>query len=342
MALPGKINPAKMNGSQKSAIFMIAMGEDYASKMFRKMNDEQMGEVALEMARIDEITPEMLDAVSTDFVNRFEGDLRMLIEGESFLQQVVNKSLSSDRAQTVMDDIASKRRPRPFVWSKDINVGTLAGYIVNEHPQTIAMILAHMPSDISSEILMTVPDDKKGDIALRIAKLGPISEDVVRDVDEALKMELGGAAGPGGEGKVGGIQVLVDIINNVDKATEDIVMEQVEEDSPEMADDIRNMMFIFEDLVAADDRAMREILKKVEGQQLTYALKTASEEMTDKIFSNLSQRAGEMLKDDLDTMGPVRLAEVEEAQQSIIRAAKELEADGSITLGGKGKDDVLV
>ncbi len=165
-------------------------------------------------------------------------------------------------------------------------------------------------------------------------------EDVVRDVDRALKKELSGAVGPGG--KAGGLQVLVDIINGVDKSTEDLIMEHVEEDDAEMANDIRNMMFVFEDLVSVDDRAMREILKKVEGQQLTYALKTATDEMKEKIFSNLSQRAGEMLKDDLDTMGPVRLAEVEEAQQAIVRAAKELEADGTIALGGKGKEDVLV
>jgi flagellar motor switch protein FliG len=218
-------------------------------------------------------------------------------------------------------------------------VGTLAGYVEGEHPQTIAMILAHMPSEISSEILMSLPDDQKGDIALRIAKLGQISEDVVRDVDMALKLELSGAVGPGG--KAGGLDVLVNIINGVDKSTEDAVMEFVEEDDAEMANDIRNLMFVFEDLTGIDDTAMREILKKVEGQQLTYALKTATEEMKDKIFSNLSQRAGEMLKDDLEAMGPVRLAEVEDAQQAVVRAAKELEADGTITLG-KGKDDVLV
>lgn len=340
MAQADKIDPAKMNGAQKAAVFLIAMGEDYASKVFGTMNETQMSTIALEMARIDEITPEMLEVVSKDFVVKFEGDLKMLIEGESFLRQVVTRSLPGDRAHAILEDLAKKRRAKPFVWSKDVNIATLAGYIVGEHPQTIAMILAHMPSEIASEILMTVPDDKKGDIALRIAKLGQISEDVVRDVDEALKTELSGAVGPGG--KVGGIQVLVNIINGVDKATEDIVMEQVEEDSQEMADDIRKMMFVFEDMVAIDDRAMREILKKVEGQQLTYALKTATEEMKKKIFSNLSQRAGEMLKDDLDSMGPVRLAEVEEAQQAIVRAAKELEADGTITLGGKGKDDVLV
>jgi flagellar motor switch protein FliG len=201
------------------------------------------------------------------------------------------------------------------------------------------MILAHMPAEISSEILMSLPEEKKGDISLRIARLGQISEDVVRDVDRALKMEMSGAVGPGG--KAGGLQVLVDIINGVDKSTEDAIMEYVEEDDAEMANEIRNLMFVFEDLTNIDDTAMREILKKVEGQQLTYALKTATEEMKDKIFSNLSQRAGEMLKDDLEAMGPVRLTEVEEAQQAVVRAAKELEADGTITLG-KGKDDVLV
>jgi flagellar motor switch protein FliG len=163
----------------------------------------------------------------------------------------------------------------------------------------------------------------------QFATLGQISEDVVRDVDVALKRELSGAVGP--DGKAGGLAVLVDIINGVDKSTEDAVM----------ANDIRNLMFVFEDLTRIDDTAMREILKKVEGQQLTYALKTATDEMKEKIFSNLSLRAGEMLKDDLDAMGPIRLTEVEKAQQAVIRAAKELEADGTITLG-KGKDDVLV
>jgi len=196
-----------------------------------------------------------------------------------------------------------------------------------------------MPAEISSELLIAMPPELKGDIAMRIAKLGQISEEVVRDVDKALKLELSGAVGPGG--KAGGLQVLVDIINGVDKSTEDAVMAFVEEDNPEMANDIRNLMFVFEDLTGIDDTAMREILKKVEGQQLTYALKTATDEMKTKIFSNLSSRAGEMLRDDLDSMGPVRLTEVEEAQQAIVRAAKELEADGTINLG-KGKDDVLV
>ena len=332
------LDPGNIPGPRKAAIFLMAMGEEYATEVFERMNEMEISEVAFEMSMIDHITPEMLKAVSLDFVDMFEGESKMIVESDRFIKNIVRKTLDEKDAKAVLEDLEKKKQDTPFIWSRNVNVGTLAGYVEGEHPQTIAMILAHMPSEISSEILMTLPEELKGDIAMRIARLGQISEDVVRDVDRALKIELSGAVGPGG--KAGGLQVLVDIINGVDKST-DAVMEFVEEDNPEMANDIRNLMFVFEDLTGIDDTAMREILKKVEGQQLTFALKTATDEMKEKIFSNLSQRAGEMLKDDLEAMGPVRLAEVEEAQQAVVRAAKELEADGTITLG-KGKDDVLV
>ena len=333
------LDPANISGSQKAAIFLMIMGEDFASGVFEKMNDTEISDVVFEMSKIKHISPEMLKAVSIDFVERFEGDTKMIVEGDSFIKTVVSRTMEGNQAKAILEDLEKKKQDKPFIWSRNVNVATLAGYVEGEHPQTVAMILAHMPAEISSEILMTLPEEKKGDISLRIARLGQISEDVVRDVDRALKMELSGAVGPGG--KAGGLQVLVDIINGVDKSTEDAIMEYVEEDDAEMANEIRNLMFVFEDLTNIDDTAMREILKKVEGQQLTYALKTATEEMKEKIFSNLSQRAGEMLKDDLEAMGPVRLTEVEDAQQAVVRAAKELEADGTITLG-KGKDDVLV
>jgi len=333
------LDPNSLTGTQKAAIFLLAMGEDYATQVFEKMTEQEIADIAFEMSQIEHITPEMLRAVSLDFVDRFEGDAKMIVEGDAFIKSVVSKTLDATNAKAILEDLEKKKQDKPFIWSRNVNVNTLAGYVEGEHPQTIAMILAHMPAEISSEILMNLADEQKGDIAMRIARLGQISEDVVRDVDKALKLELSGAVGPGG--KAGGLEVLVDIINGVDKSTEDTVMEYVEEDDAEMANEIRNLMFVFEDLTNIDDTAMREILKKVEGQQLTYALKTATEEMKDKIFSNLSQRAGEMLKDDLEAMGPVRLAEVEEAQQAVVRAAKELEADGTITLG-KGKDDVLV
>ncbi len=333
------IDPKKMTGTMKAAIFLMLMGEKYTTRVFEKMSEQDIAEIAFEMSKVDHITPEIIKAVSGDFVVNFEGETRMIVEGDSFIKNVVSKTLKDAQAKAILEDLEKKKQDKPFIWSRNVNVGTLASYVEGEHPQTIAMILAHMPAEISSEIMMNLPEERKGDIALRLARLGQISEDVVRDVDRALKMELSGAVGPGG--KAGGIEVLVNIINGVDKATEDAVMEFLEEDDAEMANEIRKLMFVFEDLCNVDDTAMREILKKVEGQQLTYALKTATDDMREKIFSNLSQRAGEMLKDDLEAMGPVRLTEVEEAQQAVVRAAKELEAEGTITLG-KGKDDVLV
>ena len=333
------LDPENLTGPQKTAIFLLSMGEEYSRKVFERMNENEISEVGVEMSRIDHITPEMLKAVSSSFVDLFEGETKLIVEGENFLKKIISSTMDEDKASAVFDELEKRKQDLPFVWSKNINLSTLASYIEGEHPQTIAMILAHMPAEVASEIMMFVPDEMKGDIALRVARLGQISDDVVRDVDKALKHELSDAVGPGG--KAGGLQVLVDIINGVDKSTEESVMEFIEEDSAEMANDIRNLMFVFEDMVNIDDTAMREVLKKVEGQQLTYALKTATDDMKDKIFSNLSQRAGEMLKDDIDAMGPIRLAEGEEAQQAVVRAAKELEADGTITLG-KGKDDVLV
>ncbi|MCG8566446.1 MAG: flagellar motor switch protein FliG, partial [Desulfobacterales bacterium] len=232
-----------ITGCQKAAIFLMAMGEDYAARVFEKMSDPEITEVVFEMSKIDHISPEMLNAVSEDFVGLFEGDAKMIVEGDSFIKNVVSRSLQEKNAQAILEDLEKKKQDKPFIWSRNVNVATLSGYVEGEHPQTIAMILAHMPSEISSEILMNLPEEQKGDIALRIARLGQISEDVVRDVDRALRMELSGAVGPGG--KAGGLQVLVDIINGVDKSTEDSVMEFVEEDDAEMATEIRNLMFVF-------------------------------------------------------------------------------------------------
>jgi flagellar motor switch protein FliG len=331
---------AKMTGPRKTAIFLLAMGEEYASKIFKRMTNREIKQVASIMAEIDHITPEELDTVSKEFVVSFEGNMKLVVEGGSFSKKVIGNALGNDFAASIFEDIEAAKRDLPFDWSRKVDVHALSNYIESEHPQTIAMILAHLPSDIASEIMSSLPDDQKGEIAMRIAHLGQVPEEIVRAVDEALKEELSTLGGSGG--KAGGVQVLVDIINGLDKASEEIIMEAIEEEHAEMAADIRAMMFVFEDLLRVDDKGFREILKKVESSQLTLALKTASEEMREKLFKNLSSRAVEMLKEDLEVMGPTKLSEVEEAQQAIVNAAKELEAEGTISLGGKGKDDVLV
>jgi len=330
----------KLTGAEKTAIFLFFMGEEYTSTIFSRLRSEEISKIACAMANLDEIPPEVLNTVLDEFNFLFEDKSRLLVGGEYFLKNVIDKSISKESADAIFREIEETKREKPFKWSRNINISTLAGYLKSEHPQTIAMVLANLPPEISAEIMIAVPDEKKGDLALRIAQLGEVPEEVIREVDEAIKSELGSVVS--GKAKGGGIRVLADILNNVDKATEDAVMETIEEEQREMANEIRQLMFVFEDLITVDDRGIREILKKIESSQLTLALKTASEELSKKILGNLSTRVAEMLLEDLEVMGPVRLSEVEQAQQEIINAAKELEADGTITLGRKGSDEILV
>lgn len=333
-------NEKILPGEMKAAMFVLSMGEGYASEIFKKMSNIEIKKIASAMAQIGEISPEDLAKVSQDFVNLFEGESKLIVESSNFLKNVIERTLAPDRAEMILKDIEDRKRDKPFVWSREVHLGALSATLATEHPQTIAMIMAHLPSDIASDVMVMLPESIKGDIALRVAQLGQVPEDIVRDVDNALKSEMKTMVSSGG--KVGGLQVLVDILNGVDKATEEVIMESLEEEDAEMASDVKDLMFVFEDMIGVDDRAMREVLKKVEGAQLTLALKTASEEMKNKVLGNLSARAAEMIMEDLEVLGPVKLSEVEEAQQAVVQAAKELEADGTITLGGKGKDDVLV
>lgn len=335
-----KIDLSKLSGPQKAAIFLLAIGEAEASRVFKKMNDEEIKKVAGIMASLDKVLPETMDAISEEFVNKIEGRERSAVKGEAFFKSLIGSTLEKGKAEKLLLELEEERKEKPFEWSSDVDPLVLREHIVGEHPQTIAMILAHLPKNIAAGVLGGLPDDKKGDIAIRIARLGQVPKDIIREVDNTLRNEIR-QMGASGE-DVGGVQALVEILNNLDRASEDIILETIEEEHAEMATEIRSMMFVFEDLAKVDDRGMREILKKVENQQLALAMKTASEAMKQKILGNLSSRAAEMLQEDLEVMGPVRLTEVEEAQQAIIRAAKELEADGTIVMGGKGKEDVLV
>ena len=335
-----KLDPQKLTGPQKAAVFLLAMGEEFASAVFRKMTENEIKKVAGVMAEIRHIPGEVLTAVSEAFVDGYRQEDQVLVLGDGFIQEAIAQALDPKTAEAIVSHIREKKQEMPFKWSREVDREALAQRIKNEHPQTIAMILSYLPPEISAEILMSVPDEQKGDIALRIANLGQVPSEVVKAVDQALQSDLSNL--DNAAAAAGGLEKLVQILGDVDRATEDTVLESIEDERSELANEIREMMFVFEDLVKVDDRGIREILKKVESQQLVLAMKTASEEMKAKILNNLSSRAAEMLKEDLEVMGPVRLAEVEQAQQQIVRAAKELEAEGAIVLGGKGKEDVLV
>ncbi|MBW1995073.1 MAG: flagellar motor switch protein FliG, partial [Deltaproteobacteria bacterium] len=232
-----KLDPNHLSGPQKAAIFLLALGEEFSSEIFRRLSEDEIKKVAASMAEIEQIPKEAVNTVLKEFVDSFGDQGRLAFKGEVFLKTVIGKSLDKNNAKSIFKEIEDRKLGLPFVWSRDVDVATLLSHIQGEHPQTIAMIMAYLPAEIASEIMVSLPEDKKGDIALRIAQLGKVPEEIVRDVDKALRAKMSDYGVSGKE--AGGLQTLVDILNNVDRATEDIIMETIDEEQAEIANEIR-------------------------------------------------------------------------------------------------------
>jgi flagellar motor switch protein FliG len=331
-----EINPSKLTGPQKAAIFLLSMGEEFTTSLFKSLDEESIKKVGRYMSEISYIPNEALNVVLSEFLRNFRGDANMAISGRDFLEDVVSRTLDEKTAREVFRAIGSEGGTTPFSHLAYIPSDNLVGIIKAEHPQTIALILSYLPQGKAAEILNLLPEETKADIAFRIVKIGQVQDDIIRDLDEAMRNDLSrvGTA----TRKFDGVDTLANILNEVDGKTEDFVLSHIEKEDNDLADKIRQKMFILEDLLQVDDRSFREILQNIDNQTLVKALKTASEDLRQKIFSNLSERAADMLKEDMEVVGPVRLKEVEECQQNIIRAAKRLEADGKIVLVGKGEE----
>ncbi len=334
------LDAEKLTGPQKAAVFLMLMGEEFSSQIFKKMDEDEIGKLASKMAEIQHVPPAVMTKVITEFANGMKDD-QVVVGGEAFLKTLTDHGLDDERAKAIQKEIDKGKKDTPFNYLKGMETQDIINIISGEHPQTIALILVYLKPRRAAEILSGLPKEIQANLALRIADIDRVPGEVVKEVDDALRKELTGRSSSGGGKKMGGINCLADILNEVNKETEENVLSTMEEERGEIAEAVRQLMFVFEDLLKLDDRGMREVLKQVETQQLGIALKTASEEMKGKIFGNLSQRAGEMLKEDIEVMGPIKLSEVEMAQQTIIRVARELEAEGKIVLA-KGSEDVLV
>jgi flagellar motor switch protein FliG len=278
--------------------------------------------------------------IMEEFLRSVEGEGQLMVEGESFLKNVVDGSLGKEKARAVYKELEKSRKNVPFGDLEGIDHRIVVNLIKGEHPQTIALILASLTSDRAAVVLSGLPEQIQADVAVRIVKMDVVPKEVIREVDQMLQKEVRGM-GDAGSRDVDGTTALANILNEIDRSSEEQILSKIEEEDEQMADEVRQLMFIFEDLCKVDDRAFREILKHVDKQELTLALRTASEELKEKFFSNMSERAREMLQEDMEIMGPVRISDVEEAQQKILRAARQLESEGKLILG-KGKEDTLV
>jgi flagellar motor switch protein FliG len=266
--------------------------------------------------------------------------MNIAVSGRSFLKEVVAQSLDEETARKVYKAIGDESQYVPFEDLAYVPADNLVNIIVGEHPQTIALILSQLHQEKAGEILNLLPEAIKADVALRILQIGKVQDDIIRELDGVIQKDLGqiGVATK----EFDGVEALANILNEVDGATEEYLLSHIEQEDSDLAESIRQKMFIFEDLLQVDAKSFREILQNVDNETVAKALKTASDEMKEKIFENLSQRAAEMLREDIEVMGPVRLKEVEEAQQTIIKIAKKLEQEGKIMLVSKGKEDVFV
>ncbi len=333
------LNPS---GPVKAAIFLLAMGEEFSAEVFKHLGDREVRMVSTLMAQINNIPGESVQTVLDEVREKMSlvrGEVTVPVE--SFLKKVLFSSMPEEQAKEIYEDIMRQLHPSTFQKLSSLEPKVIVNFLGNEHPQTIAVILAHLDPDFSASVLSELPDRLQADVMLRIANLDKISPDIVSEIDRVLEEELF-AVEMSDATKVGGAEKVAEILNSVERTLEDSLMEQIEDNSEELAEEIRKLMFKFEDLLEVDDAAIVSILKEVSTDELKLALKAASDELKEKFFGNMSERAGMMLKEDLQIMGPVKLKDVEQAQQAVIRVAKRLESEGKIVLGGKGGDEVLV
>lgn len=334
-----KLSTDKLTGPQKAAIFLLTIGEEFTTTFFKNIDKKDIKKIGQYMSEINHIPSDVLNSVMDEFLTNIKSGNDILVSGEDFLTEVLNKTLDKETAREVFKVIGGNRASAPFSDLAYMSSEKLVGIIQMEHPQTIALVLSYLSHEKAAEVLKLLSDELKADIALRIVKIGQVDIDIVNELDKVIKKEVSKIGGS--TKKFDGIEILANILNEVDGKTEESVLSHIEEDDDNLAEMVRQKMFVFEDLLQVADRNFRYILQNVDNQLLMKALKTSSEEMKNKIFSNLSERASEMLKEDMEVMGPVKLSEVEEAQQEIIKTAKRLESEGKIVLT-KGSDDVFV
>ncbi len=329
-----------LSGTQKTAILFLAMGEKFTSKALKRLDRAEIVAISKAMVGMETIPKKEVEEVLREYHHQLMLSAEMLLGGPEQVRNLLTKNLDSDTAKYILDRLELEAGPVPFQELRNVSPRILSQILRNEHPQTLALIIGHLPAEQGAELIQALPAEIRAEIFIRLAKLEAVAEDMLLEVDKVLQSQLIPMGGKNSK-KVGGIQAVAEVLNAVDRATEEEVLSKIEKESSQMAEAIRNTMFVFEDIKNLDDRAVCEVLKEVSNNNLAKALKGASGEVQDKFFSNLSERAVTVIKEDLETMGPLRLSDMEVAQHSIARTVRRLENEGRIIIG-RGAGDVFV
>ena len=334
------MNKEQLSGAEKIAILLLAMGDKFTSEVFKRMERAEITEVSKAIMNLDAVPKETVEEVLREFHHAMVSGQDILAGGESAVKRILLKHLDTDTAKYIIDELDLELGPTPFRELGNVSPRILAQILRNEHPQTLALILGHMPPEQAAVLLTSLPSGGRTEVLMRLANLEPVPDDMIVEVDKVLQSQLIAMGGKEGK-KVGGVPAVAEILNSVDRATEEEVLSEIEEESAQMAEDIRNLMFVFEDIKSLDSRAVREMLKEISNDDLILALKGASPDLQEMFYTNMSERAATMIKEDLEIMGPTKLADVEAAQQNIVKTVRRLEAEGRIAIN-RGGGDVFV
>ena len=330
----------QLSGKEKAAVLLIALGPQKSAEIFKHFSEEEIEELTLEIANMRMVSPEEKEEVIEEFYQVCLAQEYISEGGINYAKEVLERAVGQDKAVDIINKLTSSLQVRPFEFVRKADPNQLLNYIQNEHPQTIALILSYLSPTQAGHLLASLPQDKQSEVARRIAIMDSTSPEVVKDVERVLENKFSNIISQDFT-SVGGIQTVVDILNAVDIGTEKNIMEDLEIKDAELSEEIRKRMFVFEDITTLDNRSIQRIIREIDNSQRAIALKSASEDVKDIIFNNMSKRLVEMIKEDIEFMGPVRLKDIEEAQQNIVNIIRRLEDEGEI-ITPRGGDELIV
>ena len=331
----------EMDGVEKAATLLITLGPEKSAKIFKHLKEEEIEQLTLEIANTSSVSPQTKEKVLSEFYEICLAQQYIAEGGIGYAKELLEKALGEEKAKDVIGKLTASLQVRPFEFIRKTDPSQLLNFIQDEHPQTIALILSYLPASQASMVVSSLPPEKQADVARRIAQMDRTSPDVIKQVEKVLERKLSSLVNQDYT-IVGGVDAIVSILNSVDRGTEKHIMETLEVEEPELADEIRKKMFVFEDILSLDDIAIQRVLRDVDNSDLALALKGATEEVQNVILNNLSKRLAVMIKEDMEYMGPVRMKDVEEAQQKIVNIIRKLEDSAEIVIARGGGDEIIV
>jgi len=333
----------KLDGKRKAAMLLIALGPEVSALVLKKLDHKQIETVTKEIADVGFVDSQEKKRIYDEFKTAIKEHGILSEGGLAYLKEILDKAVGPHKAGELLERIVASKESIPFDFIRDVDPAQILNFIQNEHPQTIALILSYLRPDQAASILSQLPNDKQVEVVKRVATMDQTAPDVIKEIEYMLHKKISSVSSEEFS-LAGGVKAVAEVLNRADRATEKSILESLEEESPEIADEVKKLMFVFEDIILVDDRGVQQILKEIDNKELALALKTASEELKDKIFKNMSKRAAEGIKEEMEYMGPVRLKNVEEAQQNIVAVVRRLEEAGEVIISGRGggEDEIIV